>query len=142
MPFVFSYCFIFYKNCTSFTNLIQMIFNAFFKDFPLDCQKYMYHQKPEHLLLDNQSNVSFSDVIGISLWPLGKKTLISIIIQFHFTMPHSLYGLRLYKISNEIYFSIMTLWKYIYKTSYKSNKSIRYLRCELSLLSFFLIMIY
>lgn len=28
-------------------------------------------------------------------------------------MPHSLYGLRLYKISNEIYFSIMTLWKYI-----------------------------
>lgn len=22
-----------------------MIFNAFFKDFPLDCQKYMYHQK-------------------------------------------------------------------------------------------------
>lgn len=57
-------------------------------------------------------------------------------------MPHSLYGLRLYKISNEIYFSIMTLWKYIYKTSYKSNKSIRYLRCELSLLSFFLIMIY
>lgn len=61
-----------------------MIFNAFFKDFPLDCQKYMYHQK-------------------------RKKSLISIIIQFHFTMPHSLYGLRLYKISNEIYFSIMTL---------------------------------
>lgn len=24
---------------------MQMIFNAFFKDFPLDCQKYMYHQK-------------------------------------------------------------------------------------------------
>lgn len=33
------------KNCTSFTNIMQMIFNVFFKDFPLDCQKYMYHQK-------------------------------------------------------------------------------------------------
>lgn len=38
-------------------------------------------------------------------------------------MPHSLYGLRLYKISNEIYFSIMTLWKYIYKTSYIINQT-------------------
>lgn len=118
-------------------------FQCFLQGFPSRLSKIHVSQKnPEHLLLDNQSNVSFSDVIGISLWPLGKKTLISIIIQFHFTMPHSLYGLRLYKISNEIYFSIMTLWKYIYKTSYKSNKSIRYLRCELSLLSFFLIMIY
>lgn len=142
MSFVFSYCFIFYKNCTSFTNIMQMIFNAFFKDFPLDCQKYMYHQKNPNICFWTTNRTFISDVIGISLWPLRKKSLISIIIQFHFTMPHSLYGLRLYKISNEIYFSIMTLWKYIYKTSYKSNKSIRYLRCELSLLSFFLIMIY
>lgn len=59
-----------------------MIFNAFFKDFPLDCQKYMYHQKPEHLLLDNQSNVSFSDVIGIFVTFKEKITYF-----YHYSIP-------------------------------------------------------
>lgn len=129
MSFV-SYSFIFFKKCTSFTNYMHIIVNAFLQRFPSRLSKIS--PKSEHLLLDNQSKVSFSDVIGIFLRPLREKFFFYIIIQIYFTMPHSLHGFRPYKISNEIYFSIMTLRKYNYKMSNKSNKSIRYLRCELS----------
>lgn len=86
-----------------------MIFNAFFKDFPLDCQKYMYHQKTRTSAFGQPIERFIFGCHRYFFVTFREKTLISIIIQFHFTMPHSLYGLRLYKISNEIYFSIMTL---------------------------------
>lgn len=84
MSFV-SYSFIFFKKCTSFTNYMHIIFNAFLQRFPSRLSKIS--PKPEHLLLDNQSKVLFSDVIGIFLQPLRENfffiSLFNSILQCH-----------------------------------------------------------
>lgn len=58
-------------------------FQCFLQGFPSRLSKiHASPKKPEHLLLDNQSNVSFSDVIGIFVTFKEKITYF-----YHYSIP-------------------------------------------------------